>query len=107
MPLRATFAPSSGSNVDISNRIRAYQVSVSQYAEEGSTAITQLQVDDPEGGINILGLRTISLTEEAESSNQKYIFRGFTTDRDITRGDSLRTGAARLWHVNMADPNSI
>jgi len=107
MALRAVYSNSVGSNVDISSRIRAYQLSVSQYAEEGSTAITQLQVDDPEGGINILGLRTITLTETAESSNQQVIGQWFTTDREVTRGESMRTGAARVWHVNMADPNSI
>ena len=107
MALRAVYANSVGSNVDISSRIRAYQLSVSQYAEEGSTAITQLQVDDPEGGINILGLRTITLSETAETSNQQVIGQWFTTDREVTRGESMRTGAARVWHVNMADPNSI
>ncbi len=107
MALRAVYSNSVGSNVDISSRIRAYQLSVSQFAEEGSTAITQLEVDDPEGGINILGLRLIQLTETAESSNQQVIGRWFTTERDIVRHESMRTGAARLWRVNMADPNSI
>ncbi len=107
MALRATYSNSTGSNVDISSRIRAYQLSVSQYAEEGSTAITQLEVDDPEGGSNILGLRTSTLSDDAESSNRNIIGRWFTTERDIVRHESLRTGAARLWRVNMADPNSI
>ncbi len=107
MPLRATYVASASSNVDISARIRAYQMSVSQYAEQGSVAMSQLEVDDPEGGINITGLRHIVLTESSESSNQQRIGDFWTADRDIVRHESLRTGSARLWRVNMTDSNSI
>jgi len=47
------------------------------------------------------------LTETAESSNQQVIFKGWTADRDVTRGPSMRTAAARLWHVGMVDQNSL
>jgi hypothetical protein len=107
MSLRGVYSNSTGSNVDISARIRAYQMEVMANAEEGSVAMSTLMVDDPEGGINILGLRGITLTETAEASNQLVIFKGWTADRDVTRGDSMRTGAARLWAVQLTDSNSL
>jgi hypothetical protein len=107
MALRGIYSVSASSNVDISARLRAYTVSTTANAEEGSVGISQLVVDDPEGGINITGLRGITLTETAESSNQQVIFKGWTADRDVTRGPSMRTAAARLWHVGMVDQNSL
>jgi len=108
MALRATYSVSASSNVDISARIRAYQMSVMANAEQGSVAMPSLAVDDPEGGINITGLRNITLTETAEASNQQVIFTGWTASREVTRGqDSHRTGAARLWTVTLADQNSL
>jgi len=106
MALRANYSVATGSNVDISARVRAYQMSVMANAEQGSVAMPVLNVDDPEGGINIIGLRNITLSETAESSNQQVIFTGFTAARDITRGqDSFRTRASRLWAVSLVDPN--
>ena len=106
MALRANYSVATGSNVDISARVRAYQMSVMANAEQGSVAMPVLNVDDPEGGINIIGLRNITLSETAESSNQQVIFTGFTAARDITRGqDSFRTQASRLWAVSLVDPN--
>jgi len=108
MALRATYSVSASSNVDISARIRAYQMSVMANAEQGSVAMPSLAVDDPEGGINITGLRNITLTETSESSNQQVIFTGWTASREVTRGqESHRTGAARLWTVTLADQNSL
>ena len=107
MALRGLYSVSVGSNVDISNRLRAYTLSTTANAEEGSVAISQVVIDDPEGGINIVGLRGLTLTETAESSNQQVIYKGWTADRDLTRGPSMRTGAARLWNVNVADQNSL
>jgi hypothetical protein len=108
MALRATYSVSASSNVDISARIRAYQMSVMANAEQGSVAMPSLAVDDPEGGINITGLKSIMLTETAESSNSQVIFTGWTAAQEVTRGqDSHRTGAARLWTVTLADQNSL
>jgi len=108
MALRATYSVSASSNVDISARIRAYQMSVMANAEQGSVAMPSLAVDDPEGGINITGLKSIKLTETAESSNSQVIFTGWTAAQEVTRGqDSHRTGAARLWTVTLADQNSL
>jgi hypothetical protein len=105
MALRVMYVPSSGSNVDLSTRLRASTAVITSNAEQGSVAISQIVLDDPEGGINILGLRPFSLTETAESSNQTVIFNGWTADRDVTRGPSMRTAAARLWDVRLTDTN--
>jgi hypothetical protein len=107
MALRVAFLPSTGSNVDISARVRAYTMSLTANAEQGSVAISQLVVDDPEGGINITGLRNLFVSETSEASNQIYIYTGWTADRDITRGESFRTGSARQWTVNLADANAF
>src|SRR6185369_13978605 len=107
MALRATYSVSTGSNVDISSRIRAYTLSVAANAEQGSVAMSSIEVDDPEGGINLLGLRLIALQETAEASNQQTIFRGFLADRDVLRNESMRTGRARLWRANVVDVNSF
>jgi hypothetical protein len=107
MALRVNHIVSSGSNVDFSARLRAYSAVVTANAEQGSVAISQIVIDDPEGGIGITGLRPFSLTETAESSNQQVIYNGWTADREVTRGESFRTGSARKWTVNVADGNSI
>ena len=107
MALRVNHIVSSGSNVDFSARLRAYSAVVTANAEQGSVAISQIVIDDPEGGIGITGLRPFGLTETAESSNQQVIYNGWTADREVTRGESFRTGSARKWTVNVADGNSI
>lgn len=98
---------SASSNVDISDRVRAYQLSVKSQAEQGSVALSQIVVDDPDGGINILGLRGVTVHETEETVGSQLVYKGWTADRDIARGPSMLTGTSRRWSVNLADQNSI
>ena len=106
MPAQYIYSVSSGSNVDLSARVRAYATSMTMNAEEGSVGISPFLVDDPDAGINLTGLRQVWWKETSESSNQQIILKGWTTDRDIARGP-FKTGSARQWTVNVSDQNAV
>jgi len=97
---------SAGSNVDISGRVRAYQTELRSDSHMGNVAISTLIVDDPDGGLDIKGLRQVTWSETSEGSNSRIIYRGFTADRTVSRG-KFRTQTGRTWNVNLADQNSI
>ena len=106
MPAQYIYSVSSGSNVDLSARVRAYQTSMTMNAEEGSVGISPLVVDDPDAGINLTGLRQVWWKETSESSNQQIILKGWTADRDVARGP-FKVAGGRQWTVNVADQNAV
>jgi len=95
-----------GSNVDISGRVRAYQTELRSDSHMGNAALSTLIVDDPDGGLDMKGLRQVTWSETSEGSNSQIIYRGFTADRTISRG-KFRTQTGRTWNANLADQNSI
>lgn len=107
MAARYVYSHSTSSNVDVSNRVRAYRTQLKSNAEEGSVAISQLIVDDPDGGLNILGLRGVTVTETSEASNSQITYAGFIADRDVSRGPAPHVGSSRQWLVNLADLNEV
>lgn len=105
MPAQYIYTHSTGSNVDLSARVRAYTTEASMNAEEGSVALSTFEVDDEEAGLDIKGHRTFQWIESSEGSNTNVIWYGYTADRDIDRGP-FRVQRSRRWHVNAADVNS-
>jgi hypothetical protein len=101
-----TIVGGTASNVDLSARVRAYTTSLLSNAEEGSVAQSTLVVDDPDAGLDIHGLRGMSVYETSEGSNSRLTYRGYIADREVSRGP-FRTGESRIWTVNMVDQNSL
>lgn len=107
MAARYTYTHATGSNVDVSNRVRAYRTQLKSNAEEGSVAMSQLIVDDPDGGLNILGLRGVTITETSEASNSQITYAGYIADRDVGRGPAPWVGSSREWRLNLVDLNEV
>lgn len=96
------FYPDAGDWVD---RIRLGDgFSLTEAAESGVFAMSRVTVDDPDADITIVGHHAFRALETACS--WQTLFRGYFADRTIKRGDSLRTGAARVWDCSVADANA-
>lgn len=92
--------------LDISDRVRAYTFDVTQNAEEGSVAISQMTVEDPLGELDIVGWRRIFAFEQTATSSNSAIYGSWVYDKTIHRGP-FRTLAGRVWDVNLADDNAL
>lgn len=63
-----------------------------------------VQVEDPTGSLNLVGHKLFYTTETA--CPHPRLFTGWTLDRTISRGP-FRTGAGRLWDLNIGDLNLL
>lgn len=112
MSLRWNLTHGSSDQRDVSARVRANTASVRINAEEGSVAISTVNLDDPDGDLIVNGLAGLfgSESEVPGTIYDQTFIRGFIADRTVSRGDddsSFRTEAARKWAVNIADQNSL
>lgn len=112
MSLRWNLTHGSSDQRDVSARVRANSLSVRINAEEGSVAITTVNLDDPDGDLIVNGLAGLfgSESEVPGTIYDQTFIRGFIADRTVSRGDddtSFRTTDARKWAVNIADQNSL
>lgn len=96
------FYPTSG---DWVQRIRLGPTgfSLTEAAESGTYAMSQVRVDDPEGELSIVGHKPFRAIETACA--WQSMFRGWFADRDVSRDDGLLTGAARVWDCTVIDSN--
>lgn len=93
--------------VDISDRIRRGGTGMTTNAEEGSVAVSSIEVDDPEGDLEIANLHGIYGFETIAPTNQKCFYRGFVGDWSLGRGPMKRVGRQRRYVVEAGDQNSI
>jgi hypothetical protein len=92
----------------ISSNFRLYTLDVTQNAEEGSVALSTLELDDPDGTLTINPLTHIwGQEDQIAGSSNTQVFHGYIADREYGRGDSLRTTSARKIKVNFTDGNDI
>ena len=77
---------------------------LAECAEAGVVATSTVQIDDPSGALNIVGLKSFRMVETASSWQRG--FTGYVADRTLARADSLLTGAARRWDAAVLDANS-
>lgn len=76
-------------------------VTLANFGEVGAGSVI---VDDPDGDIDLLGWKVITVTES--DCSQTRVFTGFIAARNISRGrDSHRTGAARVHDCTILDLN--
>jgi len=106
MPLRWKINVSPSDQRDVSSQVRAMTTSVRANAEEGSVAMSTLVIDDPNGTLDVPGLKEI-YGQETEATLPTF-YRGIIADRGVSRGEtdkSYRTTTARQWEVQVADQN--
>jgi hypothetical protein len=96
-----------GAFEDVTQRFRDLSLDVTVNAEEGSTALSNMLFDDPDGNYDFVGWRRIHVYETEEDAALDLIYSGWVGPRDISRGDRHRTAAARVWDLTMADFNSM
>lgn len=100
-------------SVDVSGALRRGSVAgLIERAELGSTGISSIVLDDPDGTLGhssdaILGLKQIWVDETDCPAGDQRIYTGFIADRKYRRGDSLITGVARKIDVTLVDANEI
>jgi len=106
MALRWKINVSPSDQRDVSSQVRAMTTSVRANAEEGSVAMSTIVIDDPNGTLDVPGLKEI-YGQETEAALPTF-FRGIIADRGVSRGEtdkSYRTTTARQWEVQVADQN--
>lgn len=82
---------------------------LSEAAESGTFAMSQVQVDDPASDVTIVGHHSFRAIET--DCSWRTLFRGYFADRTVRRGadptSSLRTGVARVWDCSVIDANAV
>lgn len=107
MPMRVLYeAGVSATSEDITNRVRLYTLDLSQKAEEGSVAVSEMRIDDPSGDYEVIGWRRIRVYEDSATSSNTLTYNGWVADRRVSRQEFV-TGAGRKWVTSLADMNSI
>lgn len=81
-------------------------------AEEGSTAITAMVVDDESNALDYVGLRRVYAYETAAPAHNQIVYNGYLQARTIGRGpaqgmDSDESITGRRWTLQIADTNSL
>lgn len=80
-------------------------------AELGQTGTGALEVDDPGGALDLLGLQYVRVRETLCAAGSDIVWYGYIGDQQVTRGDSSRpslvVGADRVWTLDLNDFNSI
>lgn len=76
---------------------------LTEYAEAGTIASSQVLVDDPSGAVTLVGLKTLNVDETACA--WRRLFTGYMAERTVQREASLKTGAARRWNSTVMDAN--
>jgi len=92
---------------EITDRVQLYTLDVAQNAEEGSVASSSILVEDPDGDYDVVGWRRVRIYEGLAASSNTLTYNGWVADREITRGTSALTAAARTWNVTLVDNNTI
>jgi len=101
------YSDAPGSTIDITSRCRVDRpFSVKDNAEEGSVAMSSLIIDDPNGDLEITGHRRIYIYESSAPILDQVVFNGFVVNERVSRGP-YRTGAGRIWTVDLADANVL
>lgn len=97
-----------GHLVDISERVRKFGgITVTENAEEMDAAQSTIILDDEDGTLAELhGYRVFACWEDEVPGDDQFFFVGYVVDKIIRRGQ-YRTGASRVWEVQVADINSI
>jgi hypothetical protein len=107
MALNYIYSDAPLSTIDITDRCRTYVLSVTDRAEEGSVAISNLVIDDPDGDLTITGHRRLYIFEDTAPVGDQMIFNGFVVNERVIRGPSGKTEASRQWVVDLADVNVL
>jgi hypothetical protein len=95
-------------SVDLGNAVvRFGNMALTYAAAIGDPAMSTLEIDDPDGTLSFNGLRYVTVTETSAPSNNRIVWSGVTQDRRVGRADSMRTGAARRYTLELADTNWI
>lgn len=88
-----------------SNSVRFGTLQLAEAASVGEAATSGLEVDDPDGTWDFVGLRQLLVRETSAPSNNQIVLSGIIQDRKVSRDDSMLTGAARRWSIDLTDYN--
>jgi len=107
MSLQYYYSPSDTvASIDITDHCRLYRLDVTMSAEEGAVGASTLIVDDPDGTLDIVGLKNIVISETLATGSNTIIGSFVAAERTIDRGP-FEVGAARQWTVSLLDVNTI
>lgn len=109
MAIRYYLRDATGTNVEVTGRVRALSADFSVNAEEGSVGMFRVEFDDPDGTFRVGGHRGFSVNEDEAPLGDQRVVSGYTQERTIGRGDlveALGTGG-RVIAVDVADLNTV
>lgn len=86
MTLRFYFRNEDGDIEELTDAVDVTTFELSEYAEEGSVAMSTVTLDDPDSSIVIGGHRLFYVVEDEIEYGETRIFCGYTADRTYQRG---------------------
>jgi hypothetical protein len=99
-----------GEDTDITWRLRKDAMEITMGAEEGNAPESTIELDDPDGDLDVVGWRRIFVFETEGATGFQLIgafwIKGIEAGREGSRA-AYETGASRFWQVSMVDSNAL
>lgn len=91
---------------DYTNKIRWDSFVFTECANRGQVGMGSIAVDDAANALDIPAMKAFAFEEPAAGASNKYVFTGYTHDRDTERGPN-RVAGQRQWGVEVLDLNTL
>jgi hypothetical protein len=99
-----------GEDTDITWRVRKDSMQITMGAEEGNAPESTIELDDPDGDLDVVGWRRIFIFETEGATGFQLIgafwIKSIEVGREGTQA-AYETGASRFWQVSMVDSNGL
>jgi hypothetical protein len=99
-----------GEDTDITWRLRKDSMEITMGAEEGNAPESTIELDDPDGDLDVVGWRRIFIFETTGEIGYQLIgafwIKSVKVKREGARG-TYKTDVGRFWQVSMVDSNAL
>ena len=108
MVARHYYRDHTGDPVEISDRIGRVDWELREQAEEGSTPMSTVVIDDPDMDFDAVGHRRYYVIEDESTGTDDVLFWGYTADQEVARGGGeWENPLGRIWTVSVTDTNAF
>lgn len=98
-----------GSTIEVTSRVENIEGwTLTERAEEGAPGSGTIWLKDPDEDLEVDGLRSYHVLEDASEATDNVLFAGFAVDPECSRGEQGTTHydpIARMWQIQLTDRN--
>ena len=98
-----------GSTIEVTDRVELIEGwEFTERAEEGATGSGSVWLKDPGMDLDVDGLRSYYVLEDASEDTDNVLWGGFVVDPEVSRGEQGTTHydpLARMWQLQLTDRN--